>query len=231
MTVSDYVRKRRMSVIAKEIRAGRNYLRTASRYGYKSPTGLMRAFLKEYLVTPAEYRNGEFYDLEIKGENKYCNKIQMGIFHIRPLKVEVTVSFERYNQEREEELCTLWKQIGVPLKPSFRSECNREVREDKVAFGHLDGKKAECVYMIADVVKSFRGKEENKLGFEIKDGKYAIFQTDNISDEKYFFEIRKLFQEMIRQQWMTEQEEMVDRSRLLFERYVNQKMYLYVPVK
>lgn len=231
MTVSDYVRKRRIVAVAELIRTGRNYMRTAARYGYRSHGGIMRAFLKEYLVTPAAYKDGEISEILMQDGETGCSRIQIGIFQVLPLKIEAFAIF--HCREREEEkVDSFWMEEGFPSQPSSRLECNKEIRDDKVAFWYPDEDGNGFNYMAGDVVKKF-GEELNQECFKIvvPAGKYAIFQTDCITDKSRFMTVRKLFRKMVKEQWMKENEEQIDGSRISFERYVNQKMYVFVPMK
>lgn len=231
ITVSDYVRKRRLSVIAELIRTGKNYQRAAARYGYRSQAGIYRAFVKEYLVTPAEYKNGEFFDIALENNVACCSKIQAGVCRILGFKMEAVPAFCLEEQQDEKRVSAFWRQEGFPLKPSVRLECNRQIWEDKTAFRYQDEHSGDTFYMIGDVVKYFREEEDRDcLKIEIPAGRYAIFQTDNISDENHFIEVREIIQ-MVQEQWIRENEERIDGSRISFERFVNRKMYLFVPVK
>ena len=231
MTVSDYVRKRRMAVVAELIRTGRNYLRTAARYGYKSHGGIMRAFMKEYLVTPAAYRDGEISEITVQDGETDCIGIQIGIFQVLPIKIEAFSVFH-CRERNEERVDTFWMKEGFPSQPSSRLGCNREVRDDKAAFWHPDESGIGFAYMVGDVVKKFQdGSEAECLQLTIPAGKYAIFQTDSITDESRFMTKWKSFRKVVQEQWMKENEERIDGSRISFERYVNQKMYVFVPIK
>ena len=54
MTLSEYLRRRRMTLAAGHLRAGEKVLDTALFYGYDSPTAFNRAFQTVHGVTPSE---------------------------------------------------------------------------------------------------------------------------------------------------------------------------------
>lgn len=59
MTLSDYVRRRRMSLTALDLAAGDKVIDVALRYGYESPTSFARAFRDVHGVAPSEAQRGE----------------------------------------------------------------------------------------------------------------------------------------------------------------------------
>ena len=56
MTVADYIRRRRLTLAAREIQQGNNILETAVKYGYESQASFSRAFSKLHGFTPAKTR-------------------------------------------------------------------------------------------------------------------------------------------------------------------------------
>lgn len=58
MTLSDYIRRRRMSLAALDLTAGEKVIDVALRYGYESPTSFARAFRDVHGVAPSEAQRG-----------------------------------------------------------------------------------------------------------------------------------------------------------------------------
>ena len=54
MSLSEYLRRRRMTLAAQYLRMGEKVLDTALRYGYESPTAFNRAFQAVHGVAPSE---------------------------------------------------------------------------------------------------------------------------------------------------------------------------------
>ena len=58
-TVGDYIRMRRLSLAAEELRGGAKVIDTALKYGYETPESFSRAFMRFHGVTPTEAKNGK----------------------------------------------------------------------------------------------------------------------------------------------------------------------------
>jgi AraC family transcriptional regulator len=58
MTLSDYIRRRRISLAALDLAAGSKVIDVALRYGYESPTSFSRAFRDVHGVAPSEVQRG-----------------------------------------------------------------------------------------------------------------------------------------------------------------------------
>lgn len=58
MTLSDYIRRRRMSLAALDLVAGERVIDVALRYGYESPTSFARAFRDVHGVAPSDAQRG-----------------------------------------------------------------------------------------------------------------------------------------------------------------------------
>lgn len=58
MTLSDYIRRRRMSLAALDLAAGDKVIDVALRYGYESPTSFARAFRDVHGVAPSDAQRG-----------------------------------------------------------------------------------------------------------------------------------------------------------------------------
>ena len=232
ITVSDYVRKRRMIQIAFLIRKGKDYRRAAAKYGYHSHAGIMRAFVKEYLVTPSAYKKAHIEDILLEEKDIFCGKIEWGIFDIRPLLLETSVVLQARYFEDEKSADAYWRKNGYPAAPACRMECNREIRGDEAALWYHDASMTGFHYVTGPIVKEFStSNDSNQILIEIPLGKYAIFQTNTVSDEKQIVEVRKLFRKYIFYQWMKDNRNRIDENGIVFERFVNRKVYLYIPVK
>lgn len=57
MTISEYIRKRRMSMAAVELKSGEKVIDVAMKYGYNSPTAFNRAFQSVHGVSPSVLKN------------------------------------------------------------------------------------------------------------------------------------------------------------------------------
>lgn len=234
MSVADYVRKQKMMRIAEMIREGMDYVEVYSLYGFRTYVGFSRAFRKEFLVTPAVYTKGSFATIDA---SRYCaawsGKIHVAILEIEKILTEVKpIIMPGKNEPDIPAQINYWKKNGFPALPRTRYSCNVECREDKIALWHHELYDLEHKYLIGPVVHAF---EENVTAdtkqLVLQQGKYAIFSTERVSDEDYLPETLEMFARCIFFGWCKEWEEVIDYTRFSFERYVNNKLYFYVPVK
>ena len=65
ISVSDYIRKRKLQMAAEELKNGEKLLEVTTKYGF-TPAGFTRAFQKEFNMTPTSYRNGTFEILDLQ---------------------------------------------------------------------------------------------------------------------------------------------------------------------
>lgn len=77
MTLSDYIRRRRMSLAALDLAAGEKVIDVALRYGYESPTSFARAFRDVHGIAPSDAQRGDAklkqhprltFTMQVKGE-------------------------------------------------------------------------------------------------------------------------------------------------------------------
>ncbi len=84
MTLSDYVRRRRMSLAALDLAAGKKVIDVALRCGYESPTSFARAFRDIHGVAPSEARRGArltqqprlAFTIQVRGEEAMEYRIE-----------------------------------------------------------------------------------------------------------------------------------------------------------
>lgn len=98
MSVSDYIRKRKLTLIAEEIRGGVDYVAAAQMYGYKTYAGFKKAFEKEFNMSPAIYSKGVFSTVNL--EEYYTERrdhLKLIIVNLRELKMigHTGISFQR----------------------------------------------------------------------------------------------------------------------------------------
>lgn len=64
----------------------------------------------------------------------------------------------------------------------------------------------------------------------IEGGSYAVFQTERESDRENMEDTIRMFARCVYFGWIQENMEKVDFNRYTFERYLNDKIFVYVPV-
>ena len=234
MSVSDYIRKRKLSLIAEEIRGGMDYVVAAEMYGYKTYAGFKKAFEKEFNMSPAVYSKGVFSTVnlaEYYTERK--DRLKVSIVDLRSLNMIGHTVFPSKGSDMDiAAQVHYWIGRDFPCLENTRFSCNIEQREDKVALWYSDGDTDDIEYILGPVVKDFTEDiPENMKKVTLQGGRYAIFETEKPSDEDDIAETLRMYTRCVFYGWVKEHRELVDLSRITFERYVNSKIYLYVPLK
>lgn len=92
LTPADYIRKRRLSEIAREIMEGNQYIsEIAFRYGFNSKENFVRAFKSEHHILPTEYKSAQN---SLKLYEKFCFEareftVEPRIMEIQPFSLTV----------------------------------------------------------------------------------------------------------------------------------------------
>lgn len=118
--LSEYIRRRRMSLAAFElINSNIKIIDAAVKYGYSSPDSFTRAFQSLHGITPTEARNNGqqlkayplmTFQLSIRGGNEMNYRIeQKEAFHIVGIMKRVPIIFEGENPE----IAEMWKSLTM----------------------------------------------------------------------------------------------------------------------
>ncbi len=141
MTLSEYIRRRRLSMAALELnQSSIKVIDVAMKYGYNSPDSFTRAFLHLHGVTPSEARkHGQplkvypvmTFQLSIRGGNEMNYRIeQKEAFNIVGIKKRVPIIFEGENPE----IAAMWKTLTMEKIEQLQKLSNVE---PKGSFKHL----------------------------------------------------------------------------------------------
>ncbi|MFE7062941.1 GyrI-like domain-containing protein [Sutcliffiella sp. NPDC057660] len=120
ITLSEYIRRRRISLAAFELTNSRmRIIDVAIKYGYSSPDSFTRAFYNLHGVTPSEARNnGQLlktypsmtFQLSIRGGDEMNYRIeQKEAFNIVGIMKRVPIIFEGENPE----ITAMWKSLSM----------------------------------------------------------------------------------------------------------------------
>lgn len=118
--LSEYIRRRRMSLAAFELlNSNIKIIDAAVKYGYSSPDSFTRAFQSLHGITPTEARNNGqqlkayplmTFQLSIRGGNEMNYRIeQKEAFHIVGIMKRVPIIFEGENPE----IAEMWKSLTM----------------------------------------------------------------------------------------------------------------------
>lgn len=232
MSVADYIRKRKLAIAADEIIEGRRPVNIAEDYGFQSYQGFMRAFKKEFGVLPGKYSKAQFEVIDLAHYySQYRNRLKISYVFIEELKmIGHTVLIGHGTEMDIPAQVTYWLDRDFPCMMNTRFACNKERHEDKIALWYHLPEKPDIEYVLGPVVDDFEGAPDNMLKITVGGGKYAIFETEKEDDRDDLSETIRMFARCVLYGWVKEYRERIDFNRLTFERYVDNKVYQYVPI-
>ncbi|MBQ8598937.1 MAG: AraC family transcriptional regulator [Oscillospiraceae bacterium] len=119
ISLSEYIRRRRMSLAAVDLLSGTKVIDVALKYGYSSPTAFNRAFQSVHELTPSQVRTENAviksyppltFKLTIKGATEMNYRIEKKeAFRI----VGVSCSMDRDVEKNFQQVPKLWQQAAV----------------------------------------------------------------------------------------------------------------------
>lgn len=233
ITPSDYIRKQRLHIAAKKIREGEDVAKVAKSYGFSSYQGFARAFKKEFHVSLSQYRKAKF---EIVNLNKYYSEYK-DFIHVSYMELDKikamcrpVIPDVRKDVDIPAQL-DYWVNHEFPCVKDVRLNYNKQIKEDKVSLWYQveDGGETFYQYLLGEVVEKF--DKDHDFNVTIAGGKYAVFQTDKPSDRENIADTIRMFARCVYYGWVQENKEKVDFTRYTFERYLNDKVMAYVPMK
>jgi len=190
LTPADYIRKRRLSEIVKNIDGCRNLADIAFEYGFNSKENFIRAFKTEHHILPTEYKSS-------KNSLKLYEKLSLEVkpFYITPEIVRIEpFSLTVYKSDEE-------------YPPHFWNKYNCKKLSKK-----LTGGKACCDYGVSE----YNGKLDYYIGVRTEDAKgdtsgtiklsipggiYAVFTTPPSNTYDFVSSIQRTWQ-FIKDVWL-----------------------------
>lgn len=234
MSVSDYIRKRRLQAAAQQIRDGVKCAEVARRFNFKTYAGFARAFQKEFNMTPTEYSSNDFEVVDLaQYYQEYKDRFLITYLEIKDIKMigHSVIESDGDDADLPAQVC-YWLDKDFPCLENTRFSCNKERREEKIALWYHIPEKETIDYILGPVVDDFdEDIPEEMIRVTVQGGKYAMFETDKTSDKDDPAETLRMFTRCAFYGWIKEHEDIVDLSRITFEKYIDNKIYLYVPVK
>ncbi len=226
LTPADYIRKRRISEISREIMQGnRNISDIAFRYGFNSKENFIRAFKTEHHILPTEYKKAQN---SLKLYQKFCFVERP--FSIVPRILEIQPFFLTVYTCDEESVPNFWNKYnarGLSLKLSG----GREVWDYGVSSWNHEQDRLDYYigirseYALGDI----RGTRE----LSIAGGLYAVFSTQAATQDSFVTLIHRTW-EYINTRWQPGSG-YVRRAAFEFECYLEQSRLfseeIYIPLE
>ena len=215
-TLADYIRKRRLSMSALDLLAGKEkIIEIAVKYNYESSQAFSRAFKSMMGFSPSEINNN-------KTKIKFFSQYEL-------INEDVTDEFN-YHIEKNIQ----FNLYAIPMKTTVQNCHNEAPAFWKENYKNIEGKKeyglleydktcsiTEATYYIAST-EMF----ENAIKLNLKSSNYLVFECDYINSSSLYEFCKKVYRTII-PSIKCELENLPD-----IEEYLpNNKLKLYIPVK
>lgn len=186
ITVSEYVRNRKLSIAATNLlKEGEGVLETSLRYGYETPEAFCKAFKRFHGINPSEVKKGNLklrafpplqLKIVLKGEKSMDYKIvKKEAFKLVGKSIEVSME----NGENIKMIPTFWN------KAYEEGWCQKlsDMSEDEIMTGacimpqcDCDNKKQTFTYAISTIIKSDSEIDKEFEVWDVESHNWAIFE-------------------------------------------------------
>lgn len=232
MGLSAYISQRKIQQAAKELRQGEKLEIVGERYGFKSRNGFDKAFRKAFCTSPAKYIKArtEVVDLN-QFYSEYKDKMKISFMDVDNIKmVGWTIIPNRGREVDIPAQVAFWLDEDSPYFKKMNSVAGSANGNDKIAMWYHDPECVNIEYILGPVVNSFANVPEDAVQIEISAGRFAVFETDRESDVDNLADTIRMFSRCVFYGWIKEHRDMISLQNFTFERYINKKVYIYVPI-
>jgi len=184
LTPADYIRKRRISEICKEIMRGNQCISPiAFRYGFNSQENFLRAFKTEHHILPTEYREA---GNSLKLYERF--RFEAEDFSVKPGIVEIQPFSLTVYQCDEAAVPNFWNKYNARGLSRVLSG-GKEVWDYGVSSWDYEEKRLD--YYIGIPSEYAAGSREGTLELYIPGGIYAVFSTPAADQDTFVTQIHK----------------------------------------
>lgn len=232
MGLSAYISQRKIQKAARELRQGVKVASLAKKYGFKSRNGFDKAFRKAFCTSPSKYAkaNTEVVDLN-QFYSEYKDKMKVSFMDVDDIKmVGWTIIPNRGREVDIPAQVAFWLDEDSPYFKKKNSVAGSANGNDKIAMWYHDPECINIQYILGPVVNNFTNVPDDAVKIEIAAGRFAVFETDRESDVDNLADTIRMFSRCVFYGWIKEHRDMVSLQNFTFERYINKKVYIYVPI-
>ncbi|TWT01492.1 AraC family transcriptional regulator [Planomicrobium sp. CPCC 101079] len=205
MTLSGYIRSRRLSQAALDLQEGERVLDVAVKYGYDSADGFSRAFREWSGVNPSDMKNSTAFklfprltfQLTIRGGMDMEYRIEeKAAFKLVGLKKRVPIVFEGQNPV----ILKMAQSITSEQREKLQSWRNTDVKTVVNASMNFDEGRYKEQGQLDHLIGSITTLEESFEGFDVvavPAGKWAVFRMEGSFPQKLQETWAKIFSEWL----------------------------------
>ncbi|MCD8329337.1 MAG: helix-turn-helix domain-containing protein [Lachnospiraceae bacterium] len=232
ISVMDYIKKRRLVLAAEALQQGEQVKRVARDSGFRTPAGFTRAFEREFHMTPEEYRRGDFQVVDLQ---EYCHEYAGKLISSQRILPDMKMLGMTILSDRGDDIdmpaqVQFWLHRDFPCLKNARDSGGRLRREEKIGMWWHDTENQSLRYILGPVVEDFGEVTEEMTPVDIRGGLCRVFSTDRDSDREQVADTLRMFSRCVFLGWIRDHRDRLDSTRLIFERYVDDKIYIYVPI-
>lgn len=226
MTPADYIRKRRLSEIAKRICQDDEYIsEIAFAYGFNSKENFTRAFKEEHHILPTEYK-------QVKNSLKLCEPLSFDTkpFSVEPEIISLPGFFLTVYKSDESSPPYFWNKYNAK-KLSLRLSGGKVCEDYGISYWNEEEKR--LYYYIGIRTEEALGDVTGTEQIEIPGGLYAMFKTPATTHADFINTVHRTWN-YINTVWLP-QSGYIRKAGYEFECYIEQSREysekIYIPIE
>ena len=220
MSVGVYLRKKRLGLAAEDLLSGESVTDAAMKWGYDTPSGFTRAFVRTYGMSPAEYkRKGGIIKVEF--EIKTFGPCSAVGYSLAPPDGSIDIldngaywkdkDFSSVSEEDYAKLCSPNNgEIGAWIQP--------------------DNKSGEFRYFFGPLTADTSFIPDGMAPLDIPESEYAAFKVAAANSAQELADNVKQTWKYIFKDWFDGSGYKYKEDTIAFEFYFGEETYVYVPV-
>lgn len=243
-TLMEYVRKRKLSLAATELRKGMKIIDVACDYGFETPSGFAKAFRKEYKLSPSRYLARMVGYLEtnsnfnIGGYIMNPTFVKKPAFKVAGYGIETNIAGSNYTKD----IASFWSNYEGENLECKMYEILNPPKHGEVGLCVPSSDNGNVTYLLGVIVNDFSKVQEDMITVTVPEAEYAVFTTPPVDttgdpEQNNFAQIIKETWKYIFDEWFKDSEYEYDDSKLDFEYYDERchfrkdtVMDIYVPI-
>jgi AraC family transcriptional regulator len=244
LSISEYIRKRRLSLAARELFNGRKIIDIAVDYHFKTASGFSKSFRKTYGYSPSQYikRTYQYTDvgntIDFKNIIKAPDITKKAVFKVAGYGIKTNINQSNYTKD----IASYWKNYeGENLESKMYDILNPAIHAELGL--HFQDTKENNLYLLGVIVNDFSKADNEMFTVTIPEAEYAVFTTppvDTSSDktQTLFAEVIASTWKYIFEEWFKGSGYVYDMNKMDFEFYDERchfrkdtVMDIYIPIK
>lgn len=247
MTLMEYVKKRRLSLAAKDLFIGKKIIDIALEYGFETHNGFSKAFKKEFGFSPTQYLKhmDRYWEkksmLEFGGDFMNPTIIKKSAFKVAGYGIKTDITNGNYTKD----VASFWINYdGENLESKMYKILNPPKHGEVGLCIPSSNDIGEATYMLGVIVDNFNNITDDMITVEVPEATYAVFTTPPVNtgtetENSEFANVIKRTWKYIFEEWFKDSGYIFDETKLDFEYYDERchpnvdtvtVMDIYVPV-